>query len=92
MTMKRESALFAGKNTCATSTQKAELAQKNVAGSCVTYVKIKRIRKCGRGPVYNMEVRNHHNYAVNGGFILHNCDALRYFVNTIIRSRRLAHA
>nr|DAU19314.1 MAG TPA: DNA polymerase III, alpha subunit [Caudoviricetes sp.] len=39
-----------------------------------------------------MEVRNHHNYAVNGGFILHNCDALRYFVNTIIRSRRLAHA
>jgi hypothetical protein len=29
--------------------------------------------------VYNMEVENHHNFAVNGGFIVHNCDSLRYF-------------
>lgn len=92
MTMKRESASYAVKNTSATSIPKAEHARKSAAGNCGTYVKIKRIRKCGRAPVYNMEVRNHHNYAVNGGFILHNCDALRYFVNTIIRSRRLANA
>lgn len=28
-----------------------------------------------------MEVRNHHNYSVCGGFIMHNCmDAIRYMV------------
>ncbi|MGX0437573.1 hypothetical protein ACUW5X_000338 [Staphylococcus hominis] len=28
-----------------------------------------------------MEVENHHNYSVEGGFIIHNCiDALRYSV------------
>ena len=40
---------------------------------------IKRITKQGKEPVYNMQVENHHNYSVNGGFILHNCDALRGF-------------
>ena len=31
--------------------------------------------------VYNMEVRNHHNYSVCGGFIIHNCmDAIRYCI------------
>nr|DAM08179.1 MAG TPA: Transcription initiation factor IIB,Transcription initiation factor IIB, mini-intein, HINT [Caudoviricetes sp.] len=25
-----------------------------------------------------MYVNNHHNFAVNGGVIVHNCDALRY--------------
>ena len=32
-----------------------------------------------------MEVENHHNFSVNGGFILHNCDAIRGFC--IYRSR-----
>ena len=33
-----------------------------------------------------MEVENHHNFSVCGGFIVHNCmDALRYFCYTIIR-------
>ena len=29
--------------------------------------------------VYNMTVKNTHNFSVNGGLIVHNCDALRYF-------------
>lgn len=32
-----------------------------------------------------MEVKNHHNFSVCGGFIVHNCmDAVRYFVFTIM--------
>jgi len=30
-----------------------------------------------------MYVKNHHNFAVNGGFIVHNCDAVRYAVEEI---------
>lgn len=43
-------------------------------------VKIKSIKKLPQKEnVYNLEVKNHHNFAVNGGFIVHNCiDALRY--------------
>lgn len=37
-------------------------------------------------PVYNMEVDEHHNFAVNGGIIVHNCmDSMRYFVMTVMR-------
>ena len=36
--------------------------------------------------VYNMEVMGTHNFAVNGGVIVHNCmDDTRYFANTILR-------
>jgi len=38
-----------------------------------------------------MEVENHHNYAVEGGFIIHNCiDALRYSVERFynVRNKR----
>lgn len=49
-------------------------------------VKIKSIRYIGKEDVYNMEVKSHHNFSVNGGFIVHNCmDAIRYFVYTILR-------
>ena len=43
-------------------------------------VKIKAIKKLAhKENVYNLEVKDHHNFAVNGGFIVHNClDALRY--------------
>ena len=49
------------------------------------YVPIKEIRPAGKEPVYNMEVDRYHNFAVNGGIITHNCDALRYFCQTIMR-------
>ena len=47
------------------------------------------IRKVGKADVFNMEVEHHHNFSVAGGFILHNCDALRYFCKTIVHPRRL---
>ncbi len=36
-------------------------------------VKIKSIKYIGKHDVYNMEVKNHHNFSVNGGLIVHNC-------------------
>lgn len=52
----------------------------------VHYVKIKNIKETGKEKVYNMEVKNHHNFSICGGFIVHNCmDALRYMCYTIIR-------
>lgn len=34
--------------------------------------------------MFNMEVDGNHNFAVNGGMIVHNCmDAMRYFVRTM---------
>ena len=49
----------------------------------MSYVGIESIKSVGREPVYNMEVKDLHNYSVNGGVILHNCDALRYRVNLL---------
>ena len=35
-----------------------------------------------------MEVIGTHNFAVNGGVIVHNCmDDIRYFVNTVLRHK-----
>ena len=46
-------------------------------------VKIAEIKLDGTEDVYNMEVPGAHNFAINGGLIVHNCmDALRYFVQT----------
>ena len=54
----------------------------------VQFVGIKNIEKIGKADVYNMEVKNHHNFSVCGGFIVHNCmDALRYFVYTILNNQ-----
>ncbi|WP_391503129.1 hypothetical protein [Clostridium botulinum] len=40
----------------------------------------------GKEDTYNMEVKGHHNFSVNGGLIVHNCmDALRYFIYTVLR-------
>lgn len=46
------------------------------------YVGIKSIKRKPMQPVYNMEVRRYHNFAVNGGLIVHNCiDSARYALN-----------
>lgn len=47
---------------------------------------IEKIELDGCEDVYNMEVADNHNFAVNGGLIVHNCmDALRYFAWTVLR-------
>lgn len=52
-----------------------------VAG--ISSVGIKAIRKIGKADVYNMEVEDNHNFAIEGGLIVHNCmDSMRYFVKT----------
>ena len=54
--------------------------QENADVNCVG---IKKIEVVGREDVYNMEVEDNHNFAINGGLIVHNCmDAMRYFVKT----------
>ena len=41
------------------------------------------MENAGVADVYNMEVEDNHNFAVNGGIIVHNCmDSTRYFVKT----------
>ncbi len=43
------------------------------------FIKIKKITRISNEPVYNMEVKNVHNFAINDGLIVHNCiDAIRY--------------
>lgn len=52
-------------------------------GSDSGYDEVEKIKYYGREDVYNMEVDDNHNFAVNGGLIVHNCmDAMRYFVKT----------
>jgi PBSX family phage terminase large subunit len=46
-------------------------------------VRVKAVRPAGRADVFNLYVDEHHNFSANG-IILHNCDALRYFVYTKI--------
>ena len=42
------------------------------------------IHPAGYADVYNMEVDDNHNFAINGGLIVHNCmDSMRYFVHTM---------
>ena len=49
-----------------------------VESAVMNYVKIKKIEKIANEDVYNMEVNEHHNFSVNGGYIVHNCmDATR---------------
>lgn len=49
----------------------------------VRSIGVESIEFDGYEDVYNMEVADNHNYAVNGGAVLHNCDATRYFVKTL---------
>lgn len=62
-----------------------------VADACAgRFVRVKSIRRTKPEPVYNMEVERYHNFAVNGGLIVHNCiDSARYALNPEI-ARRMA--
>lgn len=77
-------------NFVESSSQQISIAKQNVvqghAQIETEFVKIKSIKQCESEPVYNMEVENHHNFAVNGGFLVHNCmDAMRYSIEKIIK-------
>lgn len=54
----------------------------------VKTVGIESIRMIDKQDVYNMEVEDNHNFAVNGGYIVHNCmDDIRYFAFSILKPR-----
>ncbi len=56
--------------------------------NAVHLVGISKIEVEPNEDVYNMEVMGTHNFAVNGGVIVHNCmDDIRYFVNTVLRNK-----
>ena len=56
----------------------------------MNYKKIKQIKYIGKEDVYNMEVKNHHNFSVNGGLIVHNCiDSVRYAISDLSRDLRI---
>ena len=76
--MKQESVEFVDDISLLTNTQEQEHVQE-FAGQNLGKVRIKSVEYIGKEDVYNMEVRDHHNYSVAGGFIIHNCiDATRY--------------
>lgn len=41
--------------------------------------KIKSIKYAGKKAVYNLYVKDLHNFLIQGNVVSHNCDALRYF-------------
>ena len=76
--MRQESVKFVDDISLLTNTQKQEHVQ-GFVGQSLSKVRIKSVEYAGKEDVYNMEVRDHHNYSVAGGFIIHNCiDSTRY--------------
>jgi hypothetical protein len=73
--MKQGSASDAAQSMLQTNTHVANTAK---------FARIKKITIDGIEDVYNMEVDKNHNFAVNGGYIVHNCmDAIRYLCYTL---------
>ena len=81
LTTKKEYACVAGTSSKLTSMRQGNTAPLNAGAKCV---RVKSIQFDGYEDVYNMEVADNHNFAVNGGIIVHNCmDSTRYFVKTM---------
>lgn len=49
-------------------------------------MRVAGVRPLGTERVYNMTVRDAHCFAVEGGLVTHNCDALRYCTRTVGRA------
>ena len=79
---KREHVQFAESASWQSDSKSRSVAPDRVP--TVNAVKIARITRCEPQPVYNMEVETYHNFAVNGGLIVHNCiDATRYALERV---------
>lgn len=90
--MKQESVEFVDDISLLTNTQEREHVQEFV-GQNLGKVRIKSVEYVGKEDVYNMEVRDHHNYSVAGGFIIHNCiDATRYAFSEDMRNVKVTIA
>lgn len=49
--------------------------------------RVAKIEPAGQADVYNIEVESAHNYAICGGIVVKNCDALRYMMDGRPRHR-----
>ena len=79
--MKKESVRCVVQNLQQINIQKQKPVLENAQIKCVG---VKSIKKANPEPVYNMEVEDNHNFAVNDGLIVHNCmDDSRYFCKTM---------
>ena len=79
--MSKELAKYAGQSLLSTNMRQSVIVAVNAKP--VDALKIVKIRKLPPQPVYNMEVDKHHNFAVNGGLVVHNCmDETRYMCKT----------
>ena len=92
--MKQESVRTAENHLPLTNTAKQNAvpcpAQTDCTRGFPNCVQVKSIRYVGRCDVYNMEVDKYHNFAVNGGLIVHNCiDAVRYACEDDMRNVRV---
>lgn len=48
--------------------------------------KIKSIRYKGKKDVYNIQMKQNHNFFANN-ILVSNCDALRYLINTVVKKQ-----
>lgn len=92
--MKQEHAHIVEKSLPLTNTKKLNAAQRLVqidfTQDCLNFAKVKAIRYLGRQDVYNMEVKDHHNFSVNGGLIVHNSiDSVRYSLENEMNYNRI---
>ena len=73
-----------------TSTAAQDAVRADAPHSCAgRFARVKSVRRTTPEPVYNMEVERYHNFAVNGGLIVHNCiDSARYALEAEISRRR----
>ena len=77
--MRKENVSCVGKDLPPINTRTKKHVRDLVQQSSFGFVKVKAIRRRKIEAVFNLEVENHHNFEVNGGFIVHNClDAMRY--------------
>lgn len=93
--MKCVHALTVDENLKQISTAKQSVALNHVqidfTRGSLKFAKVKSIRYIGKQDVYNMEVRGHHNFSVNGGLIVHNSiDATRYALEDDMRAGGLS--
>lgn len=86
--MLNEYAPCAGNHLLRTNIQGHKFAPEAAPTDGARFVSITAIRRLPPEPVYNMEVEQHHNFAVNGGLIVHNClDAIRYATESLSTNR-----
>lgn len=78
------------KNLKQTGLDQANVVQEHALIDCIpdypNYATVKSVKFIGCEDVYNMEVRDHHNFSVNGGLIVHNSiDMTRYAMEDDMR-------